>query len=207
MKTNNIFMVLAIALMVLAAINASIVLLKTPGFEKLTGYASGYVNITVNTQVTLNMTTEMINWSGGTVTAGETNATLYTNNGINSTILRGNWTFSPSAIVVANIGNINTSLSLLTGKTAQMFFGGTNPQYMWNITNKDPSSCNGNTTFMNIWSNVNATPSAPLAVCPQFGYLTAANEIYLNMWVSIPYNANLTGYRADVISITAATAG
>jgi len=207
MKTNSIFMMLAIAALVLATINASLVIVKTPIFKKLTGYASGYVNVTVNTQVSINMSMDMINWSGGTVTAGESNATLYTSNAEGSTVLRGNWTTSPSALAVANIGNINATLSLETGKNAAGFFGGTNPQYMWNITNKDPSSCNGATEGLNAWKNVNVTTLGGAGIyCTQFGYLTAANEIYINVWVSIPLDATKTGVQSDTLTVTGSTA-
>ena len=208
MKANNIFMMLAIVALVFAAINASIVLIKTPSFKKITGYASsGYVNVTVDTQITINMTTDTVNWGAGTIDPGQDNATLKTNNGGTASVTGGNWSDEPgpTALVVANIGSVNASLTLKTEKNATTFFaGGTlNSEYMWNITNKDAGSCNGGTEVLNAWRNVNKTVAGKF--CSQFGFFPA-NEIYINLLLTIPKDTTSTGLQSDTITVTASTA-
>ena len=206
MKANNIFMMLAIVALVFAAINASIVLIKTPSFKKITGYASsGYVNVTVDTQITINMTTDTVNWGAGVIDAGLNNATLKTNNSGAASVIGGNWSTAVTALVVANIGNVNASLTLSTGKNATTFFaGGTlNSEYMWNITNKDTGSCNGGTEVLNAWRNVNKTVAGKF--CSQFGFFPA-NEIYINLLLTIPKDTTSTGLQSDTITVTASTA-
>ena len=211
MKTNNIFMMLAVAALVLSAINASLVLIKTPSFEKITGYASsgaGYVNITLNTQITINMTTDTINWGAGTITSGQLNASLNTNSG-NTTgyILRGNWTAAGHpGLVVANIGNINATLTLATAKNAADLFGGTAAQqaYQWNVTNKDPGSCIGGAETLGVWSDVNKT--TPGIFCSKFNFLTDSNEVYIDIKLVVPYDATGVELHSDTITVTASPA-
>ncbi|MBU3913330.1 MAG: hypothetical protein KKE50_04515 [Nanoarchaeota archaeon] len=210
MAENNFLTVVAVIAVVLSLLNVGIILINAPVIkDRITGFASsGYVNVTVSTQITINLTTDTINWGAGTINAGQENASLNTNGALTATVLRGNWTTTPTAIVIANIGNVNASLTLGAGKTAATFFGGSagDQAYQWNVSNKDVGSCNGGTEVMNTWRNVNST-AVPGKFCAQFGTLLAANEIYLDIKLVIPKLATLTGAQSDMITVTADPAG
>jgi hypothetical protein len=204
MNVNRVLGVLAIVAVAFAIFNVSIVFLRDTGGGTLTGNVAGYVNVTVNTQITLNFTTATVNWGAGVITSPNTNATLYTNNDSAASVSRGNWSTAPTALVLANIGNVNASVTLQTGATAATFLGGTYSQYMWNVTNKEAGSCTNNTEPLNAWANVNQTAAGKF--CSQFGYATVGNEIYVNLLLTVSYDG-LTGLRSDTITATASTAG
>jgi len=133
-NVNNVVVVLVFAFFAISLIMFAYTLYDWG--VKTTGYATGYVNITVNTVVSINVTTGTVNWSSGTITAPATNATLTTHGTDAGTATNGNWSgTNAEAIVVANIGSINCSLAISGTKTAATFFGGSAAQqlYQWNL--------------------------------------------------------------------------
>lgn len=168
-----------------------------------TGFAAGYVNLTVNTQVTINVTSDTVDWGSGTVGAGFTNATLTTHGPATSTVSGGNWSTDARPIALSNIGNVNCSLKLQGVKTAATFFGGSagNQLYQWNISNKDPGSCGvwGELSAKNVFADVNTSQAT---ICDQLDYHRDSNEVYIDFRLVVPYDATVTGAQFDVITIT-----
>lgn len=210
MISGKYLMIIAIIAVIVSAVNLGVIIIKAPVImDRITGYASsGYVNITVSTQITINLTTDTINWGPGTVTPPYTNASLYTKGATTTAnVTRGNWsTASTPGIVIANIGNVNASLTLASGDNAADFFGGTaaDQAYEWNVSNKELASCTGGEP-LGVWRNVNKTTAGKF--CSQFSYLTASNEMYLDIHLVVPNTATKIGLQSDTITVTADTAG
>ena len=210
-KTNNLNNIFAIIVIVLSLVSIFINISKVPEIrEKLSGYASyyGYVNITINTQINLNITNPYVNFSSGTVTAGATNATLITNGSSLASVTNGNWSTSAKALTIANIGNINCSLNISGTRTAATFFGGSTGDqlYQWNVSNKELGSCSAwnETSMKEKFANVNLT-STGAVVCNQLGYNVARNEMWIDFKLAVPYDAtvNISAAQYDTITISA----
>ncbi len=172
---------------------------------KTTGYASGYVNLTVSTSITINVTTHTVNWSVGTITSGNTNASLVTQGTSAGTATRGNWSgANAKALVIENIGNVNCSLVLSGTKTAATFFGGTaNEQaYQWNVSQKEVGACGSwsENSMKETWATVNTSAAT---VCNRMEYHTAMNEMFIDFKLVVPYDATNTGALNDTITISA----
>ncbi len=211
MKTGDLLFSLSIIVIMLALISIFISLASIYGLvEKLTGRASysGFINISILTSININLTRDIINWSSGSINSGEVNATLYTRGESAGAVERGNWSgASALAIVVENIGNINCSLSIQTGKNAHDFFNSvssSNEQYQLNATNKESGACNGN--LLGQWLDVNKT-SGGTEYCSQLDFHRSSNEIYVDVLLTIPSDAGNIGEQSDTITITGDTAG
>lgn len=186
------------------------VLGKTTGFA--TAY-SGYVNLTINTQIALNMTRNTVNWGLGMVntTGGFYNATLITHGAEVGTATQGNWSGTNAlALLVENIGNVNCSLKLQAGKTAITFLGGTGPEYQWNVSNEDTNACGawGEASAHNLFANVNV--SDPATMCNKLDFHENKRGMYIDFRLVVPYDVNATiasgTVQADIITITGDTA-
>jgi len=177
----------------------------------LTGKATneGHLNITILTAININLTRDSINWSSGIVTPGENNATLYTRGNDTGVVQRGNWTGADArAFVIANIGGVNCSIKLQTGKNAHDFFNSltnSNEQYMWNVSNKESNSCSEG-AMLGAWTDVNKT-SGGTEFCKQFDNHQGSNEIYVDILLTIPYDAQNFGEQSDTLTVTADAAG
>jgi len=206
MKSNGFLMVLAVVAVVVALANVSFTSMKMAEVnQKITGFASssetGKVNITIATSVSINMSRSNITWGNGTIDVGQQNSTLYTSQE-NAAVVRGNWqTTNAKAFILDNVGNVNCSLILSGGKSAYAFIGGTNPQYQWNVTNKDDGSCAGGGALLSTWYDVNSSAK----FCTQFGIV--ANSLYIDILLTVPNDANKTGEQTDTITASASTAG
>ena len=215
MEVNKIVSVLTVVAVVVALANVSITLMKVSYFnEKITGLAStGYVNITVETEISINMSRDTVNWGSGLINgtgANRFNATLKTAQET-ATVERGNWSYgSVKGLILQNLGNINASINLSTTNNADDLFGSAegpssdNQRYKWNVTNKDAGSCSGGIGPLNTWLDVNKSTSENF--CGQFNYGNNENEVYIDIWLTVPYDAQNTGSRSDTITVTAGTA-
>jgi len=187
-------------------------LYKNPNvLQKLTGYVStnyGYVNLSISSYVSINLSTDSVSWGSGAINSGETNATLYTVRNGSAVVQRGNWSATNvTALHVENMGNVNCSLSIQTGKNAHDFFNSltnSNEQYMLNVTNKESGSCSGD--LLGSWVNVNKT-SGGTRFCNNLGFNKDVNEIYVDVLFTIPYDAGNIGQQSDVIIITGDASG
>jgi len=176
-----------------------------------TGFASyGYVNLTINTQITLNVTNNTVNWGAGMVDAGLVNATLITHGGSIGTKTGGNWSGTNAlGLFVENIGSINCSLSIQAGKSAAGFFGGTGPEYQWNVSNAHANACGdwGEPSSHGLFANVNV--SAAAVVCKKLDFHSGQRGMYIDFRLVVPYDVNSTianVLQADTITISGDTA-
>jgi subtilisin family serine protease len=163
---------------------------------------TGYVNVSITTTLAIEVIQEDVDFGEGAVDAGESNAELYTNQDNAPTQNRGNWTLPNAyAIEIRNVGNINCSLDVGSSKTASSFLGGTNPEYQWKVSDKEAGSCGGGLTH-SVWYDVNSSAR----LCQHFSPINASDEIFLDIRVVVPYDANPTGslvHKTDILTLTA----
>jgi len=210
MRLKNLLIGLLIIVVIFSLINIFVTFIKISDFKReLTGQVLGYVNLTVNTVVSINMTNDVMNWSSGSINKGQLNSTLYTNGSNNGIVLRGNWSGkNAKAFIVRNIGVVNSSLFLKTEKNAHDFFNSlssSNEEYQWNVSNKEVGSCSGGAE-LGIWADVNKTGSGT-KFCSQFGFQEGWDEVYIDLLITVPYDSGNLGLLSDTITITADAAG
>ena len=199
MKRNDFLFVFAVIVIVLALLNISITISKIKTF---TGRATGTLNLTVDSGVSINFTTRTIDWSSGVVTGGQINATLDTASG---TVANGNWTVNSAGLVLENIGNTNATIDIKTGKTAAQFIGGTSPQYLLNFTNSEANSCyNFSGVSLGLWYAVNTTDPGT-RICGNLTFYNSTNSMRIDLKLGVPYDS-LTGALSDIITATATSA-
>jgi len=165
---------------------------------EMTGRATGTANLTVESKIEINFTTNILNWASGSVTSGKSQAVIASN----GTVTNGNWTTVSSGLILENIGNKNVSLIFSAGKQASTFVGGTSPSYQWNFTNSESSSCTFNvTTGAAVYYEINGTNRQ---VCNIFEFTDAQDTLRVDMMLVIPSDANQTGSAiGDIITTTA----
>jgi hypothetical protein len=204
---NNVFAILAIVLVAVSILNFGITFVKLSQYQKaVTGFATAYVNLSVNTNVGLDISPASgINFSNGSITSGYNNATLITS--LNATaVTSGNWSTTPGGIMIINSGNVNASLYINGTKNNTDWFGVTTgpSNYSWNLSDVLAGSCNGGNP-MKQWINVNHTQ---IKYCAQFSSLATSNKVVLDVKLQIPSDTTQTNqYMWDTLTITASAAG
>jgi hypothetical protein len=203
---DNVIVVLAIVVVVVAVINLSITFMKVSDFkEKLTGYASGYVNITISSNIQINITNSSADFGAGGVNSTCEKATLTTNGGGVGVVICGNWsTTNANAIVIENNGNVNATLTAQGTNDAAAFIGGTGSTYEWNFTISELGSCAGNVLTPNVFRTANTSAAATL--CTDFRPLDSGDEVMLDINITVPNDATI-GARSDTITISASAQG
>ncbi len=191
MKLDKTQLIGYIAIMVIIVSLASIGM-------KITGYATttdtAVVNVTISTAAAINFTTDFINFGSGSVTAGQTNATVNTE----GTLTGGTGWSGANNLTLENIGNVNVSLGLKSDKLAAAFIGGTNPLFQYKVINDtEPASCVGNnaTTYKNF-------TTSDFTVCSNFPFADAYDKITVAIQLVIPYDS-LSGTAAQTATVTA----
>ena len=210
MNTNNIIAIVAVFAIAIAFVNLSVTLMKTDEFKKLTGFGvlRGSVNITIISFRDVNFTRPEMNFSYGSLDAGVNNATLYTTGAGNVVVARGNWSASAASakgLILENIGSGNASVTLQAAKSAATLWGGTATEraYMWNISSKEVGSCSTDAAseLLNVFRDVNSSASGKF--CNHLSSLSASNEIYIDILLSIPYDTTAGQTVGDTITATA----
>ncbi len=208
MKTDNALLIVAVIAVIVSIVGAGITYnYLTSMRNKLTGFVTegGWINLTVEENVAVNFTYEMINWSSGRVDGGQSNAELDTSNQTDANITRGNWTGNHVGLVIENIGNANVTLKLKTSNDNGSFIGGTaggGPLYRWKVSNNESMSCKWNDTAANndTWADVNTSGDGTL-FCDYFDYLDGKDEVRIDFFVRIPSDS-ITGDRGSTVTAT-----
>lgn len=204
MNSENILMTVAVIAVVVAALGAGFTYYVVNDYRNvLTGHAtSGDIDLEVQAAALINFTTDSIDWGVGNVTNTPGSATLDTAAG---TVTGGSWTPVSEGFVVRNIGNVNLTLSLVTGKNSTTFIGGTNPEYQYNVTNVDAGSCVNSTGFdLGTYYSVNIT-SPGTRVCDVFQFVDGSDRISIDIRLVVPSDS-LTGALTDTMTASFAAA-
>ena len=168
---------------------------KFTGFS--TSKSNATVNVTVNSVTAINFTTNNINFGAGYVNPGSANVTLDTSTG--TTTGGTGFTANSVGFVLENIGNTNVTLNISSGKTAASFLGGSNPQYLYNLSDIEAGSClsyPSNSTFQTF-----LTGGGNLT-CGNFQFKTSADTVRIDVRLVIPFDS-ITGDLGDQITATA----
>ena len=207
---NNILAILALVIVVVAFFNLFITFTKVNDFNKaLTGYATAYVNITINKITAVSINPSSINWGNGSINGSMgNNATLETR-GNNSYVYGGNWSNATiTGLVIANLGTSNATLNVSNTYNGSDFFGtGASPRnYSWNFTNYDALACSGG-AYNSVAGTWIATNKTTYTICSQFNFQPSVNRLWLNVRLVVPTDSNATTYfdspLADTITVTA----
>jgi hypothetical protein len=191
------------------------------GFATAGNTTSGKINLTIEQGLIINFTTDLIEWGLGSVNIGSQNATLDSSRNTSETkVVNGNWYMTNSSLnfnrtrglVLENIGNLNTTLYIKTGKTAATFIGGSGPEYKINITNNKSSSCGQNESTtgnssnalnftLGLYYNVNTTGDGA-RICDWFNFDDTKDQLRIHVFLRVPSDS-LTGNLEDIITATA----
>jgi hypothetical protein len=201
---------LIIILIVLILVSGFNIFMKIYNREKVTGYASGYVNIFINNAVIISLTRDSISWGQGMINVSNANcknATLKTAQE-NAYATCGNWTNSSAkGLIIQNLGNLNCSLFIKTEKNAHDFFesaSSSNEEYKINVSNKYADSCSQG--VLNQWIDANKT-NGGTKYCEQFDFNPSKNELYIDVLLTIPGDSNKIGEQSDTITVIGDAAG
>ncbi len=207
---NKLFGVLAIAVLVVSLFSFGITFVKVYQFrEKITGYASGFVNFTIDTLIVINISRDTILFGRGILNMSMdgclNNATLKTAQETASATCSNYSTTNTKALIIQNFGNVNCSLSFQSTKNATVFFGGNQSiaLYQWNFSNKDTGACGewGVYSIKERFENVSVTSA--VVVCNKTDFNAGRNSMYMDVKMVVPNDANNTGYAlSDTITIS-----
>ena len=199
MEREDIFKGLFVVAIVLASLNVIVIF---NNLDQVTGKVTetGSANLTVESLASINFTTNSIEWGSGIVDSGESFAYLDTHSG---TVVNGNWTANSAGLVLENIGNMNVTLVLSTGLNGTSFLGGTNPDYEWNISESEASSCTATANYT-LGSFVDVNFSG-VTICSPLNFADAQDVIRIDINLSVPSDA-FTGFLEDTITATATAA-
>lgn len=169
---------------------------------KLTGYATdtSTINVTVESSATINFTTDAVVFGSGQVLSGA-NVTLISN--ASGTATGGNWTQPATNLMLENLGNVNVSLNIKTGKNSTTLIGGTNPAYQFVVNNNEQGSCGIPSVTFGTYYDVNMTDPGTL-VCDSFLRQNTNDTLNITIKLVIPSDSK-TGILEDTMTATATT--
>lgn len=202
MKDNELLLAVAVLAVVVSIVATGFTYYSLTNLAaRISGFATGEANLTVETLAQINFTNSSINWGSGIVNSGQTAAYLDSTVG---TVVNGNWTAVTGGLVIDNIGNTNVTLNLTAGADAAGFIGGTGPSYKWNVSNVEANSClnaTGGTGALNLnlFYNVNTTTTL---FCNIFQHLNGANSVEITFNLTVPDDSK-TGTLSNTITATA----
>ncbi|MFA5258679.1 MAG: hypothetical protein WC979_05080 [Candidatus Pacearchaeota archaeon] len=162
---------------------------------KLTGHVvNSVINVSIEQRAYINFTFDEINFGPGSITPGNSNATIDTL----GNVINGNWTPVFEGFTVENLGNVNVSLDLKTNQNAASFLGGQNPSYLYNVTNFESGSCIFGTINFGEWYDVNTTEDGT-RICSIFQPSDSQDTIRVDVRLVIPADASL-GIKSDIFT-------
>ena len=212
MKSDKAVLVLAIVALLSGIFAATYVYLYThneslPGFLGLTITDIATVNLTVESNLAINFSTDNINWGSGRVIVGADNATLNTaGNSTGGTPVsqrNGNWTNNTAGLVLENIGNALMNISINVTKNATTLLGGTNPVYKLNFSEAEAGSCRKFAIGLTNGSfyDVNATfiNATGYKICESLNFSESTNSLGIDVFLQVPRDS-ITGSLSDTIT-------
>jgi hypothetical protein len=211
MKYNNVITLLVVAIIVVAVVNTSVTMLKLANINQMiTGYATqtGYVNITVNSVVALNISRNVIFWGPGIFNASSCAQVNLTTIADASSVLPagcGNWSgANAKSIIFSNIGNLNVSIALQSNASAHDLFGAaivTEELYMWNLSNREANACGwSNKTAYNLSNFYNVSEGTQVTICNQLGYTNTVNTMQIDVRLGVPESLDVNKFNVQQMS-------
>ena len=209
MKSDKAVLVLAIFLVAItgAAMIISFIYAARPIW--FTGFVTEFatINLSVESSLAINFSTDIINWGSGRVVVGADNATLNTagvnTGGSNPSQRNGNWTNNTAGLVLENIGNALMNISINVTKNATTLLGGTNPVYKLNFSEAEAGSCRKFAIGLTNGSfyDVNATfiNATGYKICESLNFSENTNSLRIDVFLQVPRDS-ITGSLSDTIT-------
>jgi hypothetical protein len=154
---------------------------------RFTGFVvtdTSVLNVTITPTAAINFTSDFINFGAGSVNLGAASATLESDQ---TSATGGTWSYSAQHFVLENIGNLNVSLKLKTGKTAAQFLGGTSPTYKYKVADTETGSCTGG--YASSWTEVSTSGSGD-TICDAFRVASANDKITIDVQLVVPSDSD-----------------
>jgi hypothetical protein len=210
-RYNNVITLLVIAIIVVSLVNVSVTMIKFSSLgQSITGFAAqtGYVNITVNSVLALNISRTTIDWGPGIMNASSCAQVNLTTVADAATILPagcGNWSSTNAkSIIFSNIGNLNVSIALTSNASAHDLFGAAviaEELYQWNLSNRDANACGWiNRTAYNTSNFYNVSKTNAVTICNQLGYTNGVNTMQIDVRLGVPESMEVTKFGSQQMS-------
>jgi len=203
MQTNKFLVFLLVIALVLSVVEVGYIINRLSK-TAMTGFATadtGFVNITIETNVSVTATTDTVNFGSGYLEATKDYAILKTEDG---TTVPDNWTntsvYSPSDLVLENDGNTNITLNFSSDKAAATFIGGNGPYFKYASANKDAGAC-----LSGLVASYTDVIASTQWVCTNLGASTDYDEVYVNISIKVPTGVTAEA-KAATFTFTAAAA-
>ncbi|MBU1203551.1 MAG: hypothetical protein KKG60_00605, partial [Nanoarchaeota archaeon] len=166
---------------------------KVLGIPVISGFGTlGEVNVTISSQISLNLTYPDINFGTGYVTAGSHDyACLNSEDGTATGWSAGS--VEAAGIVVENIGNTDINVTFNMAQNVTSWVGGTNPRFEFKSSDNESNSCNNEVTA---WTAVDQTTTGNIttnnlnaSICGNLTARSPADSINFNVNLTIPSDA------------------
>jgi hypothetical protein len=156
------------------------------------------VNITIESTASVTFIDDFIDFGVGQVDAGQSNAVINSWGGVTN----GNWTPVTDWLSLENVGNINASVNITSGKTAATYIGGNSPAYQMNVTNGEIGSCtNGTALPSGLGASLVTLDTTQLQICAPLRFDAATDTVNLSIQLTIPNDAS--GVKTDTLTASA----
>ena len=204
MNSSKVLTIVAVFAIALAAFNLIITMNKV---GKLTGFAAneGNASLIVQSTVSLNFTTNNINWSSGYVNSTCSNAFLDSEGNGGPGNCDVNWIAQANGLILRNEGNINVSVALQSDKNAAAFIGGSTgggPIYNWKVRNNETGSCVSGLNPI-VYTSVSTTP---ITICSnlgsQYGGNANTDSLRIDVNITIPSDAYTPSFKISKLTAT-----
>jgi len=199
MKNTDIALIVLVAFSIIVSVGGFIwsanVLDNMPS-NKLTAYGTaGYVNVTITTLTSINVTATNCNFGSGYITVGQTNATLESNG---TAVYWSGGSGTTESIVVRNDGNKNLTINVSSGKDLPTFYGvdcsvaGQGCVYNFWTQDNETGSCTSGTVG---WPGASMNTSNRTA-CSNLRYEDSIDELKIICRLGV-YQTVPTGVKTD----------
>jgi hypothetical protein len=160
---------------------------------------TGTVSLTITSVTQVTFTTGTIAFGTGSVTAGQTSATLDTE----GTVTNGGWSAVTAGFVLENTGTEDVSLNIESNKDAATLIDGASPSFKWKMSNGEDGSCLGITDTS--YTTVTST-SGGKTICSTFYADNAKDVLEIDFELVIPSDAPAATDATATITATATAA-
>lgn len=213
MSNKSLAFILVVAIVIsLGGTIVSMNRLNQLGFTgRATGTDTGTTNFSLESNVVITFATSNVDFGTGYINGSSVaNACVITTNatdGWNNTFAGGTAgaclgnLINDSPFVIRNDGNINANLTLRASDNASTFVTGggsgyATPLFQWALRDKEAGSCTA-IKYNNTWTNVSTTDDQ---VCTPLNYDDSNDEIYLDILVLIPVDADQTAHTVNIVA-------
>ena len=170
---TNFLLIIAILAVVVSIANLGIVYNKV---DKITGFQvtdTGDVNVTINSEASIEFTDAIIEFGAGSVNDASSSAILESNN----SVVGGDWTPIDDGLILLNKGNVDVNLTLTSAGSFSGF-----ADYDWKVTDNETDSCTDYIETEDAWFD--ASDSA-INVCGNFTYGDDADTLRIDVYLEI----------------------